>query len=314
MPGPLVSATLLSAALIAGMAPRGALGADHRETEARRLMASGQRFEHGIGAPQNIDRAVALYCKASGLGLAEAQYHLGWLYATGRVGEIDEVLAAAWFKAALSARHQRAEQQLEDLGALDMDLGQSPQCVLSAAMVARRIPTERGRGPAAPDPDLAPPSLAVREVGRADIVSLVTRLAPDYRLDPELVLAVIKVESNFDPTARSEKQAQGLMQLIPETAERFGVTNVWDPVDNLRGGMAYLRWLLDHFDGDLELALAGYNAGENAVARFGGVPPYPETRGYVKRIEQILGARAADIPVSVLRGAGLASQVAADGI
>ena len=70
---------------------------------------------------------------------------------------------------------------------------------------------------------------------------------------------------------------------------RFGVANVWDPVQNLRGGMAYLRWLLDHFDGEMELALAGYNAGEQAVARYGGIPPYPETQAYVRRIQQRLG-------------------------
>lgn len=98
------------------------------------------------------------------------------------------------------------------------------------------------------------------------------------------MLAVVQVESNYDPNARSSKNAQGLMQLIPETAERFGVENVWDPEENLRGGMAYLRWLLDHFDGDVRLALAGYNAGEGAVRRFRGVPPFEETQDYVKRV------------------------------
>ena len=78
------------------------------------------------------------------------------------------------------------------------------------------------------------------------------------------------------------------MQLIPATAKRFGVTNVWDPLQNLQGGMAYLRWLLDHFKGDLKLALAGYNAGEKAVAAYGGIPPYSETRHYVKTITKKL--------------------------
>lgn len=109
-------------------------------------------------------------------------------------------------------------------------------------------------------------------------------LAPRYRLDPGLVLAVIRAESNFDPTALSPKDARGLMQLIPATASRFGVTDVWDPLDNIKGGMAYLRWLLDHFDGDEALALAGYNAGEGAVRRYRGIPPYAETRNYVKKI------------------------------
>ena len=86
---------------------------------------------------------------------------------------------------------------------------------------------------------------------------MVRELAPQYKLNPNLVLAVVETESNFNPKARSPKNAQGLMQLIPETAERFGVRNVWDPEQNLRGGMSYLRWLMGYFDGDVELVLAG---------------------------------------------------------
>ncbi len=113
---------------------------------------------------------------------------------------------------------------------------------------------------------------------------MVRKLAPEYQLNPNLVLAVVEMESNFNPAAHSHKNAQGLMQLIPATAERFGVQNVWDPEQNLRGGMSYLRWLMGHFEGDLELVLAAYNAGEGAVARHGGIPPYAETQRYVKRI------------------------------
>jgi soluble lytic murein transglycosylase-like protein len=120
------------------------------------------------------------------------------------------------------------------------------------------------------------------------IADMVRALAPEYRLSPDLVLAVVEVESNFDPAARSHKNAQGLMQLIPATARRFGVKDVWDPEQNLRGGMSYLRWLLDHFEGDVKLALAGYNAGEEAVRRYRGIPPYAETRAYVERISQRL--------------------------
>lgn len=80
------------------------------------------------------------------------------------------------------------------------------------------------------------------------------------------------------------------MQLIPATAARFGVRNVFDPADNIRGGMAYLRWLLTHFKGDVTLALAGYNAGEGAVKKYGGVPPYKETRNYVRKIRRLYPA------------------------
>lgn len=254
-------------------------------------ITSGLRYEHGVGIPQDLDRAIGRYCEAAQLGLADARYHLGWLYVSGRLGKIDEVLAAAWFKTALELGHAQAGQQLQRLEAMNLDLETDPPCVFRAQMVARRIADLRPRTspgePARPQPGEDSPR--PREIGSADIIALVERLAPNYRLDPRLVLAVIATESNFVIDAQSPKNAKGLMQLIPATAERFGVVNVWDPVENLRGGMAYLRWLLDHFDGDLELALAGYNAGEQAVARHGGIPPYPETQAYVRRIQQRLG-------------------------
>ena len=98
-------------------------------------------------------------------------------------------------------------------------------------------------------------------------------------------------ESNFDPWAVSPKNAQGLMQLMPDTATRFKVRQIQDPVQNIRGGMAYLRWLLAYFEGDLALVLAAYNAGERAVERYQGVPPYAETRHYVQRILSNLGGQ-----------------------
>ncbi len=113
---------------------------------------------------------------------------------------------------------------------------------------------------------------------------IVRKLAPALGLDPQLVFAVIKVESNFHAGAVSPKKAQGLMQLIPETAKRFGVGDPFDPAQNIRGGMTYLRWLLDEFNGNLDLALAGYNAGEKAVERHKGIPPYRETRNYVRKV------------------------------
>lgn len=103
-------------------------------------------------------------------------------------------------------------------------------------------------------------------------------------IDSRLIEAVIAAESAFDPRAISDKGAQGLMQLMPETAERFGVANVWDPRQNIEGGTAYLLWLTEEFDNDLTRVLAAYNAGEGAVAQYGGVPPYPETRQYVQRV------------------------------
>jgi soluble lytic murein transglycosylase-like protein len=107
---------------------------------------------------------------------------------------------------------------------------------------------------------------------------------------------VIRAESGFDPEARSAKGALGLMQLIPATAARFGVSDPLQPLQNLRGGMAYLNWLLGQFQGDLELVLAGYNAGERAVQRYGGIPPYAETRAYVSKILKRYGKRSHPVP------------------
>ncbi len=113
-------------------------------------------------------------------------------------------------------------------------------------------------------------------------------------INPKLVEAVIAAESAFDPRALSKKGAQGLMQLMPDTADRFGVANVWDPKQNIAGGTAYLGWLIKEFDGDLRNVLAAYNAGEGAVTRHGGMPPYAETRQYVDRVLAYYRSRGGD--------------------
>ena len=116
------------------------------------------------------------------------------------------------------------------------------------------------------------------------LASVVNSAAKRNHVDPALVQAVIQNESAWNPNAVSPKGAFGLMQLIPSTAERFGVGNVFDPAENIEGGTRYLRELLDRYHGDLKKSLAAYNAGEQAVARFGGVPEYPETRAYVRKV------------------------------
>jgi len=120
----------------------------------------------------------------------------------------------------------------------------------------------------------------------------VNRLSMRYGVDPALVRAVIHAESAFRPDAISPKGAGGLMQLMPGTAARFDVSDRFDPEDNIAGGVAYLSLLLKMFRGDRELAVAAYNAGEGAVKRYGGIPPYAETRTYVKRVMQLQAAYA----------------------
>lgn len=120
-----------------------------------------------------------------------------------------------------------------------------------------------------------------------DLIEIAARR---HALSPSLVEAVARVESNFDPNALSPKGARGLMQVMPRTAERFGIMreDLWDPTSNLAAGTAYLANLLDRYQGDLDLALAAYNAGEGAVQKHGGIPPYRETRNYVRRVREVL--------------------------
>lgn len=145
-----------------------------------------------------------------------------------------------------------------------------------AAMAALRAAPEGNRVP-------EPPVQRLQDIAAAHNAAIL-RATIGTRISPALALAVIAVESSGRPGALSHAGAQGLMQLIPATADRFGVADAMDPTQNVRGGVAYLDWLLSEFDGDLVLALAGYNAGEGAVRRNGGVPPYAETRDYVPRV------------------------------
>jgi soluble lytic murein transglycosylase-like protein len=140
-------------------------------------------------------------------------------------------------------------------------------------------------------------------------------VARDNGVDPSLVKAVALVESGFNAKAVSSKGARGLMQLLPETAKQYGVSDLQDPYQNLRAGAAHLRGLLDEFDGNVTLALAAYNAGSGAVRRYGGVPAYAETRDYVKKIEGKLGRTSRSSPRATPAGAStkIQMQVEADG-
>ena len=125
---------------------------------------------------------------------------------------------------------------------------------------------------------------SVHRLTAANIEELIEAFGAEHGLDSALIRAVIQVESNFNHRAISRKGAQGLMQLMPSTIWRLSVGDAYDPHENIGAGVRYLRQLLDQFQGDLRLALAAYNAGENAVLRYRGVPPYPETRDYVTKV------------------------------
>lgn len=241
-----------------------------KELESLRIEA--RSYEHGEGVPKDPLRAASLYCDGARYGDAEAQFSLGWMYANGRGVERSDELASYFFKLAATAGHQPAQKMLRFVGD---SAAPTPACMRVVEDDIEQDIEDFLSNPA-----------------RQKVVELVRKLAPEYGVSPRLVMAVIKAESNFEHTAISPKNAQGLMQLIPETSTRFNVKKPFDPEQNIRGGMSYLRWLLAYFEGDVALVAAAYNAGEGAVNRYRGVPPYAETRGYVKRIMSIFKKEA----------------------
>jgi soluble lytic murein transglycosylase-like protein len=232
-------------------------------------------YEHGEGVPKDSQAAALLYCEAARSGDADAAYGLGWMYANGRGVARDDAAAAALFALAAQAGHEQARNLLAAIGG---EPGALPDCMQSPA------PEEPAADPSATEPVPPPDPFADLPPWKQRIADQVERYAPRYAVEPRLALAVIAAESNFDHLAVSPKGAQGLMQLIPETATRFNVSAPFDMRENLRGGLAYLRWLLAYYRGNVELAVAAYNAGERAVDKYGGVPPFAETREYVRRI------------------------------
>ncbi|WKZ31731.1 MAG: lytic transglycosylase domain-containing protein [Thermodesulfobacteriota bacterium] len=131
---------------------------------------------------------------------------------------------------------------------------------------------------------LSPSNPAFKNLSAGRFEEMIRSTAEKYGVDPMLVKAIVKAESDFDPAAVSKKGATGLMQLMPATASRMGVRNIHDPVENVEGGIKYLSKLLQMFKWQVPLAVAAYNAGENAVLKYGTIPPYSETQTYVKRV------------------------------
>ena len=238
--------------------------------ELELLRVEARSYEHGEGVGKDTLRAASLYCDGARYGDAEAQFNLGWMYANGRGVERSDELAAYFFKLAAEQGHGPAQKMLRFVG---QTLAPMPRCMEIVTLDVDSDADDEVYQPASP--------------AQQKVFGLVNKLAPEYGINPRLVMAVIRAESNFEPTAVSPKNAQGLMQLIPETALRFNVRKPFDPEQNIRGGMSYLRWLLAYFEGNVALVAAAYNAGEGAVNRFRGIPPYAETRGYVKRIMTI---------------------------
>ncbi len=258
----LLPVLMLCGALAAAFSPPASA---YLDAEAAYRLALRHHQPLGAGKP-NYRVALMLYCRADADDHAGAAFAIGLLYAAGQGRRRSDTHAGRWFRRAASLGHAEAREMAE---------------IYRRGGGVARCPNGWGRGGSARAQLRAP----------ADIKALVDELAPPIKLDPKLVQAVISVESAFQTNAVTSANAQGLMQLIPATARRFGVRDPFDAAQNLRGGMEYLRWLLREFRGNVSFALAAYNAGENAVKRHGGVPPYRETQTYVRRIRRLYGAK-----------------------
>lgn len=233
----------------------------------------------GVNGINGYKDAVKQFCQqARDNNNAEAQFALGWMYANGKGVDKDENIAAFFYQKAAAQNNYRAIKALTDFKGNDT-LAKVPACML---------PNTPKPQPVLQANILAPAGSSGHEFyKRGPIFEIVNRLAPQYHIETDLAMAFIKIESNFNPRATSPKNAQGLMQLIPATAKRFNVRDPYDPEDNIKGGLAYLQWLMAYFEGNVRLVAAAYNAGENAVNRYKGVPPYRETKHYVSKIYKL---------------------------
>lgn len=271
-----LSRTLLFALSLAAAMPSagaGALGApvmgSDEAPRLRALMDQAWAVESGRNGGGYPALAALLYCQAGRMGSAEAYYRAGRAQLAASRMEISRQQAAELFALAAQLGNRAAADALEKLG---RPAGSFSDCELG------------GIGLAALEGFDLEHYVATLPTQRRHVAALIRRLAPHYGIDHRLALAVASAESGFDRFALSPKEAMGVMQLIPATAERFGVRNPYDPEQNIRGGLAYLRWLHRRFQGDWVRVVAAYNAGERAVENYGGVPPYPETRDYVARV------------------------------
>ena len=194
---------------------------------------------------------------------------------------------------ALSVKSHRVDGQM-----VVLELRGGGELLFDLSLVARvepdEVPYPEPAGPARDEMPVETANGVLAAVLPTEILqpdprydALITEASSRHGVDPTLVRAVIQVESNYQPRARSPRGARGLMQLMPSTARQYGVRNLYDPAANIEGGTRHLKSLLERFP--LKLALAAYNAGEAAVQRFGGVPPFAETRNYVERILKLVG-------------------------
>ncbi|MGL5179040.1 MAG: lytic transglycosylase domain-containing protein [Aeromonas veronii] len=267
---------LFLSSLLAG-SPQTAQGRDFRQApRAMTALRQGQAAQHS----GNLQKAIALYCVAASTGNPEGYFRIGRLLATGPASVRSAKMANSYLAMAMRLGNQQASRYYNPR------VGNAPmgdQC---------GVGMHGGQGSyfALPStPFNVEAYLARQSPGKQKLATMLRHAAKRHQVDVRLVLAIAIAESNLESRAVSAKNAQGVMQLIPETQQRFGVTQPFDPAQNIKGGVSYLKWLDRRFDGDWVLISAAYNAGEKAVERYGGIPPYDETREYVKRVLYFAG-------------------------
>ena len=240
--------------------------------EPPRVMAvlqQGYAAERGIGLRRNYSLAMALYCDAGTMGSPEGFYRVGRILKNSNRRAANGYFALA----ARLGHHEAAKHHDPRIANADVSSG----CGNYYAWM------ESGSF----DMDGYVANLATH---KRKVAALIRSLAPQFGVDIGFALGIALAESNLEPRAVSPKKAQGVMQLIPETQARFGVKNPFDPQQNIRGGLVYLRWLQQRYAGNKVLVAAAYNAGEGAVDKYRGVPPYAETQHYVRRVMYFSGS------------------------
>lgn len=261
--------------------------------QIRALLAQAWASESGQGVYRNPLVASALYGQAGKLGSAEGFFRAGKIQLALSPSAAQRNFAACLFAAASQLGHHEARLELDRLH--DIMPLETHGCAEDTGTILQMAHFDLDR------------YVSGLPLPRRRIVGLIRELAPLFGIDPRLALAVATVESNLDPWAVSPKRAMGVMQLIPETAERFNVKKPFDAEQNIRGGLAYLRWLQRYYRGDTVRVVAAYNAGERAVDRYGGVPPYLETVLYVSRVMGFSGRGVAKLPPTAAGVPGIVS-------
>ena len=266
----------------------GAVHAEDFDDEAPQVIAAleqGQAAEQGVGIKKNLPLALALYCDAGRMGSPEGFFRIGRILATAPPSLHNPRLANAYLALSASLGHREALDYYDEKIGGEM-LGE--ECGNFGTIMETDTATETSAAVEAERFDIDG-YIAALPLKKREIAELIRRNAPHFDIDVRIALAVALTESNLNSNATSPKNAQGVMQLIPDTQKRFGVKKPFDPESNIRGGLAYLKWLKARFSGNWTLVTAAYNAGEGTVERHGGIPPFRETQQYVRHVLYFAG-------------------------